>query len=80
MPTFATRGCAEVSGDCNGDTGELGEHDSSDEEDSETECERPLRTLIGMGMGLECSFRLSETEDMVSTRGRKVLQEGGAAG
>ena len=55
--------CQEGGGSGRGDTGELGEHESSEDEDSEMECERPL--LEWMGMGLECSEDPSGLEDMV---------------
>lgn len=61
----AMRGFAPVSGDCSGEMGELGEDDSSEDEDSETEYERPLRALIGMG--LECSEARSALEVMART-------------
>ena len=43
----ATRGCMADRGDW---TGETGDADSSDEEESETDSERPRRVLMGMGL------------------------------
>lgn len=43
----ATRGCMLDKGDC---TGETGDAESSDEEESETDSARPRRVLIGIGL------------------------------